>query len=155
MYIRRAYMSKLIIKHISCCLLFLISTKSAALSCGYPPLEEQLANTYDIFIGEVTEIRSIEDQEGGLWDPTEIFTAELRVIEVIRGEARQSEIIKFSFKPIVGDKHIIFDRSAYSARCNTSLSTHIGNAKKYLDILRTKQAQDMHNEYRMKKERRN
>jgi hypothetical protein len=124
------------------------------LSCGIPPLEERLARSSDIFIGKINNVISVKYVEPSAWGPKVEVTAELRVSEIIRGSEREYQIVRFSFSPKKSEKYLIFNNSAYSNKCNISLSTELKNADSYIEILASKEAKALHDKYRIEIESR-
>ena len=131
-------------------LIFVLSifTKSFALSCGAPELEERLARSNDIFIGELNNVISVKDIDPNPWGPKVEVTAKLKVSKIIRGSEREYQVVKFSFNPKENEKYLIFNSSAYSGKCSLNLSTELKNADEYLKILGSKEAKDLHEKYR-------
>lgn len=125
----------------------IISGEVLALSCITPPLNEQVKESKDIFIGEISRVISVEELASTeLWpyDAEVKVRVELYVLDVIRGEERTSQIVAFSYKPKIGEKYIIFDKSAFSSNCDISLSTTVESAGLLLEILDYDAAQNRH-----------
>lgn len=106
------------------------------MSCRFPDRESRVNDSQDIFIGKIEEIISFEEIDNDdPWGASHEIIANLRVLEVIRGDIRKFQNVRFSKKVSAGEYHIIFDNSAYSSWCTNSLSAKIEDAGWYLDIL--------------------
>ena len=123
-------------KQIFLIILLITSTNTYALKCDIPETNIILQNTSNIFIGEVTKIVSSRTIVNNIpWDAEIEIVAKLKILEIVRGVERKYQNVLFSNFTTLGEKYIIFDNSAYSSMCMTSLSTRLDSAGPYLKTL--------------------
>ncbi|WP_339618186.1 hypothetical protein [uncultured Gilvimarinus sp.] len=123
-------------KYIVLIFTLLTSNNVLALSCIFPDKESSVKDSKDIFVGEVVEIISSKKVENDdPWDANHEIIARLKAHEIIRGDAKTFQNVRFSEKVSAGEHYIIFDKSAYSSWCSISLSKKLEDAGWYLKIL--------------------
>lgn len=116
----------------------LLAFNACALSCARQLTEEVISASQDIFVGKVIEIISTEKIETDFpWDAEQRIQAKLRVLDVLRGKQRDTQLVDFSRDVAVGEQYLIFDNSAFSSMCTFSLSTKLEKAGDLLEMIRS------------------
>lgn len=106
-------------KLISIILLIIYSSLSHSLKCSNrQSIEERVSNANDIFVGQVTSIKTVEKlKAANRWPAKVKAQVDLKVIEVLKGNERKTQLVKFSYKPEIGGQYIIFNNNAFTSGC--------------------------------------
>ena len=125
-------------RHLFLLIVILFSHPLLALSCVRPDIDAQISDAERIYIAEIVSIDASKNiSTDSPWDAELEVISTVNVIESLKGNSQGLIQVRFSFKPTLAQRFVIFDDDVFSSACDISPSRREAQASALIEKIKS------------------